>query len=267
MPVRLRQVALIAHELVPVVDDLRSLFGLEVVFTAQDEIALRGPGLIDEFGITNAVLPVGDTFLEVISPQRDDSPAARFLDSRGERGYMLLLQCTDLHQVRQRLAPTGVRAVWESPLPDIAGVHLNPRDTGGTLISIEEPSDPTDWPWAGPNWRHAAPSAVTSAISGVEVGAVDPWSTAHVWGALLARPVSTRGDGTPQLDLDDGWIGFGTANHRHDIGIREVVLRCGDPAEVLRRAGEKGLPAVDGAVQFAGTSLRPWPDDTQQSRR
>ncbi|WP_158303215.1 MULTISPECIES: VOC family protein [Prauserella] len=261
MATRLRQVALIAQQLDPVVDDVRAVFGLEVGFTAEDEIALRGPGLVDEFGITNAVLPVGDTFLEVISPQRPDTPAARFLAARGgDSGYMVLLQCSGLAEVRRRLAEAGVREVWESPLPDIHGVHLDPRDTGGILFSVEEPDDPAEWPWAGPNWRAARRIEVSSAIVGAELKTADPWASARQWGHFLDRPVTARPDGTPLLHLGataDGWIGFRPGAHPRDTGLHEVVLRCADPADVLHRAASRDLPVADGAAVVAGVLLRP----------
>ena len=73
---RLRQIALIANELEPVVDHLRAVLGLEVCF--------RDPG-VAEFGLHNALLPIGTSFLEVddgrhllgVRPARSQSPAQR----------------------------------------------------------------------------------------------------------------------------------------------------------------------------------------------
>ena len=72
---RLRQVATVARELEPVVDDFRAVLGIEVAY--------RDPG-VAEFGLHNAVMPVGDTFLEVVSPTREHTTAGRFLDRRAE---------------------------------------------------------------------------------------------------------------------------------------------------------------------------------------
>ena len=48
---RLRQIALVARELEPVVADLCAVFDLEVAY--------RDPG-VAEFGLQNAVMPVGE---------------------------------------------------------------------------------------------------------------------------------------------------------------------------------------------------------------
>ena len=50
MWLRMRQLALVAHKLNPVIDDLRAVFGLE--------IGHRDPG-VKVYGLENALLPVG----------------------------------------------------------------------------------------------------------------------------------------------------------------------------------------------------------------
>src|SRR6185437_8780205 len=64
MWLRLRQIALVARQLAPVVD--RDVFGLEVAY--------RDPG-VEAFGLENAVLPVGNQFLEVVAPIREGTAA------------------------------------------------------------------------------------------------------------------------------------------------------------------------------------------------
>jgi hypothetical protein len=126
---QVRQVALVARDLDPVVADLCAVFGLEVGF--------RDPG-VAEFGLRNAVLPIGRRFLEVVSPVRADATAARYLDRNGgDGGYMVLVQTADLAADRRRLAALGVRIVWQVTLDDIAAVHLHPRDVGGAIVSLD----------------------------------------------------------------------------------------------------------------------------------
>ena len=57
---RLRQLALAAHDLEPTLEALCDVLGIEVGF--------RDPG-VGAFGLANGVMPVGDTFLEVVSPE------------------------------------------------------------------------------------------------------------------------------------------------------------------------------------------------------
>src|SRR5713226_5795789 len=108
---RLRQVALVAHDLEPVVADLCAVLGIDVAF--------RDPG-VREFGLHNAVMAIGDTFLEVVSPVQPDTTAGRYLERRGgDGGYMVILQCDDLDADRRRVADLGIRVVWQIDLPDM----------------------------------------------------------------------------------------------------------------------------------------------------
>src|SRR3954451_23570004 len=107
---RLRQVALVAADLDAVVGSLCTALGVDVTY--------RDPG-VGEFGLHNALLTFGDTFLEVVSPTRDGTTAGRYLTRRGgDGGYMVILQCDDLERERERVAGLGVRTVWSVDLPD-----------------------------------------------------------------------------------------------------------------------------------------------------
>jgi len=87
---RIRQLVLVSEKRDPVVSDLCNLFRIEVAF--------YDPGII-HFGLENAVIPVGDTFLEVVSPVQENTTAGRFLERRrGNGGYMVIVQTDDLKE-------------------------------------------------------------------------------------------------------------------------------------------------------------------------
>ena len=139
---RLRQGVLAAAQLEPAVERLRTELGLGEPFA--------DPG-VAVFGLRNAVMAVGDCFLEVISPTEPDTAAGRFLARRGEDGgYMLIFDVPDIGAARRRAADLGVRTVWEIDLPDISGTHLHPSDMGGAIVSIDQPRPAGSWHWAGP---------------------------------------------------------------------------------------------------------------------
>jgi hypothetical protein len=90
---RLRQVALAARRLAPVADELERQLGLHPPF--------HDPG-VGSFGLENSVFAVGDTFLEVVAPVKDDTTAGRYLDRRGgDCGYMAIFQVDDMAAVRR----------------------------------------------------------------------------------------------------------------------------------------------------------------------
>lgn len=249
---RLRQVAIAVRELDSAVEDIRAVLGVEVCFTPDDEIALRGPALIERFGLRNAVFAMGDTFLELITPTRPDTTIERFLRDRGDSGYMVLVQCPDLAAARKRAAGLGIREVWQAPLADLDGVHLDPRDTGGSFLSLDQPDDPAEWPWAGVRWRDAVRTDVTAEIVGARVASAAPAVVAARWGELLDRPVVQNGE-TSAVSLDRGHIRFPPAASNQADALRGVDVRCPDPDEVRRRARARGVPLdASGSPILAG---------------
>ena len=153
------------------VDRLRGEFGLGVPY--HDEgVAL--------FGLRNAVFAVGDTFLEVVSPVRDDAPAARQLARSGRDvcGYMAMLQVDDVDAARVRARVAGVREVFDVALDDITEVHLHPSDVGGAIVSLSEPQPAATWRWGGDDWPQRT---VPGAVSGITVEVAEPDAVAGRW--------------------------------------------------------------------------------------
>jgi len=197
--IRLRQVALVAADLDAVVTRLCDTFGWSVCF--------NDPG-VAEFGLRNALMVVGDQFLEVVSPMRPDTTAGRLLDKRGgDGGYMALYEVDDLDRRTEHLSACGVRVVWGIDLPTIRCRHLHPRDVGGAIVSIDEPVPNGSWTWGGPHWQAHQQTSVVSSIAGITVGADDPqamqerWSTLELATAARFEQAGTRGEGIDAIDL------------------------------------------------------------------
>lgn len=197
--IRLRQVALVARDLEPAVDELCDRLGLTVCF--------RDPG-VAEFGLHNALMVVGDQFLEVVSPTAEGTTAGRLLDRRrGDGGYMVIHEVDDLDTRVAHLRDHDVRIVWQIDLDDIRGRHLHPRDVGGAIVSIDQPEPPGSWRWGGPDWVAHRDNSVVTSIAGVTVSADHPEAMAERWRRLgLDTSVrfvraGPRGEGVDGIDL------------------------------------------------------------------
>ena len=68
---KMRQICLVARDLDAAEADLSAIFGLEVGY--------RDPQ-IKRLGLHNFLMPVGDNFLEVVSPIREGTTAERYID-------------------------------------------------------------------------------------------------------------------------------------------------------------------------------------------
>jgi len=159
--IRLRQAVIAAGDLDEVARRLRVQFGLGEAYSDP---------AVAYFGLRNAVFALGDTFLEVVSPVREDTSAGRLIGRRGgDCGYMLMLQVDDLTAARARARSAGVGEVFEVSLDDMEEVHLHPRDLGGPIVSLSEPRPPSSWRWGGAGWaqRSAAVSLAGATVAGV----------------------------------------------------------------------------------------------------
>ena len=197
--IRLRQVALVARDLDAAVGELCERLGLTVCF--------NDPG-VGAFGLHNALMTIGDQFLEVVAPTQTDTTAGRLLDKRGgDGGYMALYEVDDLDVREVALAEQGVRIVWSGDLPDIRGRHLHPADVGGAIVSIDQPVPNGAWRWGGPSWVAHHDTAVVMGIAGVVIGANEPsamrakWRAAGVEHAVRFQPAGVRGEGLDELEL------------------------------------------------------------------
>jgi hypothetical protein len=245
---RLRQVALVARDLDPVVTDLCTVLGIEVGF--------RDPA-VRQFGLHNAVMPIGDTFLEVVSPVEPNTTAGRFLDRRGgDGGYMVILQCDDLDADRQRVAELGVRTVWQADLPGIRGTHLHPRDVGGAILSLDAADPPSSWQWAGRDWERAVRMDVVSEITGVELQAADPLALAQRWSQVLNRPVAQTAGGIVRIVLDQGAIRFAKATDGRGAGVGSIDVAVTDRSRLLTAACGRGIASDPEQITICGTHIR-----------
>lgn len=239
---RIRQVALVAHKLAPVVEDFSAVLGIEVGF--------RDSG-VGKYGLENVVMPVGDTFLEIVAPVTDGTTAGRYLERRkGDGGYMLILQVPDIEATRKHVENLGIRVVERIDRPGAWATQLHPKDVPGTFLSLDAMDPPEEWQWAGPNWRdHVTPGIVR--ITAAEIQTEDPDALAQRWSEVLQLPVSNR-----QIELDRGHVRFVPATDGRGDGMGGMDVALSDPASALARAKERNLPVDGDTVQICGMRVR-----------
>lgn len=249
----LRQVALVAHDLAPVVDRLGKVFGLKVAY--------NDPG-VGIFGLVNAVMPVGGEFLEVVQPVKDDASALRYLHRRGgDAGYMVILQTADARAHRERILKLGARKIAEHDGRYVF-THFHPGDFGGVLTSVDSVTGvenwfdrDSDWPPAGRDWRTAR-NETSTALLGVAVQSRAPGSLAQRWAELLGR-VAVEGPRGPRLELDRGFIEFVEPVDGDGTGVVGLDVAVADPAKIFDAARRHGVSVEGGVVRICGVGFRP----------
>lgn len=191
------------------------------------ELCYRDPG-VATFGLRNALFPIGDQFLEVVSPTQPGTTAGRQLDKRGgDSGYMVILEVDDLEALRRRFDEHDARIVFEASADGIVGLHLHPADVGGAILSVDRTDTWGEWPWAGPEWRDRIRTDVASEVLAVVIEANDPAAMSARWAELLGCDTheNTVGLGA------GGEIRFVAAGDRGE-GVGGFVLRAGSADHV-----------------------------------
>src|SRR3954447_15212578 len=202
--IRLRQVVIAARDLHATTNALCSQLGLSICF--------NDPG-VAEFGLENALMVVGDQFIEVVSPIADNSAAGRLLDRRKAdvTSYMVMFEVDDLDQRIAELAEAQVRTVWSGDYPMIRGRHLHPGDIGGAIVSLDETDPPGSWLWGGPAWAAHNDNSVVTSIAGYRIAVDDPKAVTTMWSIFGLLHGVAFVDGTMStIEL--------TATDRTDVG-------------------------------------------------
>ena len=232
---RLRQVCLVAPHLEPVVSDIAAILGLEVCY--------RDPG-VAKYGLENALLPVGSTLLEVVSPTQDGTAAGRFLDkSHGFGGYMAIFSCDDPDERGRHAQEIGVRIANTIDHPPYHGVQLHPRDCRAAFIEFNHTAGTDDvlcpYPPAGPDWQRSIRTDTTLALLGVELQGPDPEDLAQHWSRIIGLSVSRGEHDAPQIVLPNAWLRFMPGGVEALTGL---TFKVRDVAQVVDAARTHGSP-------------------------
>ena len=246
---RLRQIALAATDLEPTLAMLFDVLGVGAPF--------RDPG-VAVFGLENAVMAIGQTFLEVVSPVRDDATAKRWIAKRGgDAGYMVIVQCDDLATLAreiERAQREGAVVVWEGRQAGARTAHFHPREFGA-IASLDAMPSWGDWVWAGPDWSERSHTKTTRAITGAELASPDPERLAARWTVLLGVKARRSGDELAIALPRGGRIAFvpGTGGD----ALVGVEIALADRARFDERARARGVLGADGAATIAGVRFIP----------
>ena len=96
--------------------------------------------IVEDQGVEEAMLPVGQSHLQLLAPKGPDSTVARFLDRRGEGLHHIAYEVADLEAMLAELKARGVRLIDETPRRGgregdlVAFVH--PKGNHGLLVEL-----------------------------------------------------------------------------------------------------------------------------------
>jgi Glyoxalase-like domain len=251
MPIRLRQICLVAEKLAPVIDDFKAIFAVDVCF--------EDPA-VAAFGLENSLMPIGGNFLEVVAPVKENTAAGRYLKRRnGDGGYMVICQC-DTHETqlarKARAAALDVRVAWEHEGKVFHGKQLHPADTGGAFFEIDwdakgEPEG--HWtPAGGSEWISRTHTDVVKHYSAVELQSADPHGLAERWSSIAEIPLRRDPQGHFEMPLENASVRFAEATDGRGEGLGGVDIAVPDRTRVLTAAAGRGCKVSDDQVMICG---------------
>lgn len=244
---RLRQIALVARDLDRAVSQIREVLGLDYAYD--------DPG-VGKFGLRNAVFPVGDTFLEVVSPKQEGTTAGRLLSKRGgDGGYMVILHVDDGLAAREQVGRAGARVIEQADFDGVTMTHIHPKDIGGAILSVDSMPTRDAWKWGGPVWRDHVKTDIAARIVGAELQGENPERMACRWGDVLAREHERAGQGW-RIPLEGGELRFVPLRDSRGEGLVALDVAVHDPDAVRASAAARGLLDGAGEVVLCGTRVR-----------
>ncbi|QTP56548.1 methylmalonyl-CoA epimerase [Billgrantia sulfidoxydans] len=92
-------------------------------------------------GTRLAMLPVGETYIELLQAVGPDSPVHAWMDEAGESLWHLCFEVEDIEGAVVELKSKGIQLLNEAPKPGHGGsrvVFLDPASTGNVLIELAE---------------------------------------------------------------------------------------------------------------------------------
>ena len=127
-------VAIAVHDLEAAVDYYERVFGAEVWHRE----------VVDQDGVDEALLRVGESYIQLTTGTRPDSPISTFLERRGEGVHHVGYRVDDCAKALAAVVDSGGRAIDEVPRLGSRGTtvaFVHPKGAFGTLIElVQEPT-------------------------------------------------------------------------------------------------------------------------------
>ncbi|MBN1530583.1 MAG: methylmalonyl-CoA epimerase [Thermoleophilaceae bacterium] len=99
---------------------------------------------VEQFGVEAALLGIGESHVELLSPTGPESGVARFLERSGPGLHHVAYQTGDIAVALERARSAGFRLIDEEPRVGIRNsrvAFVHPKSTGGVLTELVQPAE------------------------------------------------------------------------------------------------------------------------------
>lgn len=94
---------------------------------------------VEDQGVEEAMLPLGDSYLQLLGPTAPDTTVGKFIERRGEGLHHIAYEVDDLPGALAELKAKGVRLIDEEPRLGGRGhmvAFVHPRGNHGLLVEL-----------------------------------------------------------------------------------------------------------------------------------
>lgn len=94
---------------------------------------------VEDQKVRVAMLPIGESRVELLEPTSDDSPISKFLEKRGGGIHHIAVEVEDIEASLERLKENGARLIDETPRIGAEGclvAFVHPSSTNGVLLEL-----------------------------------------------------------------------------------------------------------------------------------
>jgi methylmalonyl-CoA/ethylmalonyl-CoA epimerase len=95
--------------------------------------------VVESDGVEEALLKVAESYVQLLTPTREDSPVAKYLEKKGEGLHHIGYRVSDCAAALQAVKDAGGRVIDEAPRPGSRGTtvaFVHPKAAFGTLIEL-----------------------------------------------------------------------------------------------------------------------------------
>jgi methylmalonyl-CoA/ethylmalonyl-CoA epimerase len=122
-------VAIAVNDLEAAIAFYRDTYGAEVTHRE----------VVESDGVEEALIKVADSYIQLLTPTRPDSPVAKYLERKGEGLHHVGYRVADCGEALEAVKAQGGRVIDEAPRPGSRGTtvaFVHPKGAFGTLIEL-----------------------------------------------------------------------------------------------------------------------------------
>ncbi len=95
--------------------------------------------VVEDQKVRVAMLPIGDTNIELLEPTSEDSPISKFLEKRGGGIHHIAIEVENIAKTMENLKSKGMKLIDETPRIGAGGcliAFVHPKSANGVLLEL-----------------------------------------------------------------------------------------------------------------------------------